>query len=73
MEISSILALIVVALVAFVVLRMILGAIKSSLRLAMWAVLAVVFLAAGFLWLQNQGVVGGGSSLPTLSIPSGQP
>ena len=73
MDISSLLPFIVIALVAFVALRVILGAIKSSLKLAMWAIIAFVVLSAGFLAYQNHADAGAGSNLPTLSIPSSAP
>lgn len=73
MEISGLLPYILVALVAFVVLRMIAGAIKSSVKMAFWAVIAVVVLGAGFLWYQGQGEAGTSRELPALSIPSSQP
>ena len=68
MEISSLLPFILIALVAFVVLKMIVGAIKSSAKLMLWATVAVVAFGACFLWYQSQ--TGASSSLPTLSIPS---
>ena len=66
---SGLLPLIIVALVAFVLLRMILGAIKASAKLMMWTIVAVVALGAGFLWYQGQ-LDGDRPSLPTLNIPS---
>lgn len=65
---AGLLPWIIVALVAFVLLRMVLGAIKTSAKLMMWAVIAIVALGAGFLWYQGQ-LDGTQQGLPSLSIP----
>lgn len=67
MEIGVLLPWIVIALVAFVVLRIVLGAIKSSAKLMLWIVIAIVGLGGGFLWLQNQPEAAR-PALPTLNI-----
>ena len=72
MEFRSLLPIIIAALVAFVVLRMVLSAIKTSAKWMMWGVIAVITLGGGFLWYQNQSG-DHGLDLPALSIPSAQP
>ena len=72
MEIRGLLPIIIAAIMAFVVLRMVLSAIKTSAKLMMWGVVAVITLGGGFLWFQNQQGARH-PELPTLSIPSRQP
>ena len=56
---TGIIAWIVVAIVAFVVLRMLIGAIKTSATIMFWL---VVIAAAGlaYLWFQQNGGLPGG-------------
>lgn len=68
MDMNSFVPWVIVALVAFVVLRMVLGAIKTSAKLMMWAVVALIALG-GFLWFQQNSGQLDGQQLPSLSIP----
>jgi len=61
MNISQILPWLVIAIVAFVVLRMVVGAIKTSAKMMLWM---VVLLAAGFGWLWWQANHGAANNLP---------
>lgn len=71
MDVRSLLPLIIVALVGFVVLRMVINAIKTSAKLMFFTIVAVAVLGAGFLWYQNQtDPAGTQPNLPTLNIPS---
>ena len=69
MELRGLLPLVVALIVGFVLLRLVLGAIKTSAKLMVWAVVAAALFGLGYLWMENQGMEGGGS-LPSLSIPS---
>ncbi len=69
MDFRNLLPLVIVALVAFVVFRMALNAIKTSAKLLVWLVLAIVAAGAGFLWLQNQPGAES-QNIPVLRIPA---
>ena len=69
MSLSAILPFVFIAVIAFIALRVVSSVIRSSMKLAMWAMIAVVVLGAGFLWYQNQGG-DTGLPLPALNIPT---
>jgi uncharacterized membrane protein YccC len=68
MELRSMLPLVVAALVVFVLVRLVLGAIKSSAKLMVWAIVAAAVFGLAYLWYQGPSATG--ESLPTLSIPA---
>lgn len=70
MDIRQLLPFIIVALVALVVLRTVIGAIKTSAKLLVWTIVTVAALAAGVLWFNNQNTDGTQHTLPSLSIPT---
>lgn len=63
----SILAWIVVAVVAFIVFRMVIGAIKATATIIFWLVIAAA-LGGGYLWYQNG--MPGIENLPSVEKPS---
>ena len=65
MNIAVVLPWIVIAIVAFIVLRMVVGAIKTSAKMMLWM---VVLLAAGFGWLWWQSEHGAGNT-PGTTFP----
>ncbi len=66
MNIAVVLPWIVIAIVAFVVLRMVVGAIKTSAKMMLWM---AVLLAAGFGWLWWQSNQNGATNLPGTTFP----
>ncbi len=70
MPLASLLPLIIVALMAFFALRIVLSAIRSSIKFTFWAAVAVAGLGVAFLWLQQQNGEANSGRLPTLSIPA---
>lgn len=69
MDIRQLLPFIIVALVALVVLRTVIGAIKTSAKLMVWTIITVAALAGAVLWF-NQNTDGNQRTLPSLSIPT---
>ena len=69
MGLGTLLPWLVVALVAFIALRFVIGAIKSSMRMMMLAVILIVVLGGGYLWYSGQ-LGGGAADLPVLSVPA---
>ena len=67
MDPASLIVTVLVIVVALMVLRFVIGAIKASAKLLLWGVVIVVVLGAGYLWYQGQGP--GQAELPSLSIP----
>ena len=62
----SILAWIVVAIVIFIVFRMVIGAVKTTATIIMWLVIAAA-LGGGYLWYQNG--MPGSENLPPVMNP----
>ena len=68
MDLTTLLPFVIVALVAFVALRVIVGAIKTSAKMMVWLLIAAVTLGGGLYWYQNQ-TGAERPNIPTLSIP----
>ena len=62
----SILAWIVVAIVIFIVFRMVIGAVKTTATIIMWLVIAAA-LGGGYLWYQSG--MPGSENLPPVMNP----
>ena len=71
MELQSLLPIVVAVLAGFVVLRLLIGAIRMSAKLMVWGVLAAAVFGLGYLWYQNQDPENP-IELPALNIPAPQ-
>ena len=68
MDLTTLLPYVVVAVVAFVALRVVVGVIKTSAKLMVWVAIAAIAVGGGWFWLQSQSDVER-PRIPTLSIP----
>ena len=68
MELGSLLPIVMAAIVGLIVLRMVIGAIKTSAKLMVWTIVAAAAVGLGYLWYEGQATEG--QSIPTLNIPS---
>ena len=71
MDLHSSLPIVVAVLVAFVVLRVVIGALRMSAKLMTWGVLAAAVFGLGYLWYQNQDP-SNLPELPVLNIPAAE-